>query len=679
MKAELIHENGAAKIRINGETVSSVSFRSFWPGEEITRNFARDGIRLMSVYPSGLLCTLDVPYSQFGEFWIGDGQYDWDVLRAQMDQFIRNAPDDYFSLILQLDTRDWFLKEHPECPYTFHHIAEGTSYRVWTEAARRCIRDTLSFLDREYPEKIYAVYVCAGGTCEWINHTMGEHVYDPYKEAAFRRWAKDESRCLPTEKEMAGGAHGLILDKGEQNAVDYWHFLADMTADTILAFAAEVKKHNPGLLVGMFEGYLFCFGEGFGDSCHNGIIKRVYGSPDIDIIFSPASYMHRGLEGVSNSQLPMASVRIHGKMYYHEIDNTAFPANANPYAQVLQQYAHRRHASLRESIMYARRESACVFASLGTYWWFDMFGGWYDNEELRAALKQIGQAQERLYGADIASNAEVAYFMDEESEMHLARRNTVHDQLGLKQMEPLGRVGCQVDYYAAEDILHPAFNRKQYKLYIFADLVAPTEEMRRAVKELRAQGASILFLYAPGIVKDGVFTPDAMEEMTGIRLKVSDTKFGYTYAEDGPYNDDGMGRVFGGRMNGVGTFIEGDEDERYVFGRGLVNKKQQFIVKPRGNGGFDAWIAQGTVPEFILRPLVKAAGCFQYVTDGTPVYTNSRMFAVFSHEGGQKKVRVPWKSGKLEEMYTGETHEIREGEEIPLCFEANECKVFIHD
>ena len=84
------------------------------------------------------------------------------------------------------------------------------------------------------------------------------------------------------------------------------------------------------------------------------------------------------------------------------------------------------------------------------------------------------------------------------------------------------------------------------------------------------------------------------------------------------------------------------------------------------------------MPEFILRPLVKAAGCFQYVTDGTPVYTNSRMFAVFSHEGGEKKVRVPWKSGKLEEMYTGETHEIREGEEIPLRFEANECKVFIH-
>ncbi len=677
MKAELIHEHGAAKIRINGKTVSSVSFRSFWPREDITRDFARDGIRLMSVYPSGLLCSLNVPYSQFGEFWIGEGQYDWDVLRRQMDQFIRCAPEDYFSLILQLDTRDWFLKKYPECQNTFFHLPEGEAFEPWRQAAKQCIRDTLAFLDREYPEKIYAVYVCAGGTCEWYNRSIMDE--DPVKERAFRRWAGDEGRRLPTARELSGGAHGLILDKNEQNVIDYWHFLADLTAQTVKEFAAEVKKYNPGLLVGCFNGYILAHEAHFGDSCQNGIIQRLFDCPDIDIIFSPASYMHRGLESVSNSQLPMASVRVHGKMYYHEIDNTAYPSNVNPYAQVLQQYAHRRHASIRESIMYARRESACVFAALGTYWWFDMFGGWYNDDELKAALAQIQQAQETLYARDIASNAQVAYLVDEESEMYLARNNMVHDQLGQRQMAPLGRVGCQVDYFAAQDILHPAFDREQYKLYIFADLVAPTEEMRRAVRELRAAGKSLLFLYAPGIVRGGEFKPEMMEELTGIRLKASREPFGYTYAVDGPYNDDGMGRVFGGRMDSVGTFVEGDEKEEYVFGRGLVSKKQQFIVKKREGGGFDAWIAQGTVPEFILRPLVKAAGCFQFVEDGTPVYTNSRMLALFCHEGGEKKVSVPWQGGRLREMYTGEAHEIHPGEQIPLHFEKDECKCFLYE
>ena len=677
MNARLIHEHGAAKIEINGEVVSSVSFRSFWPQPGITRDFAEGGIRLMNVYPSGILCSLGVPYSQFGEFWVGEGEYDWDVLRRQMNQFIENAPNDYFSLILQLDTRDWFLKAHPECPNSFEHIPEACCSAVWRESARRCIRDTLAFLDREYPEKIYAVYVCAGGTCEWYNRNpMGYH---PLKEAAFRAWCGDETRRLPTEEEMRAGEHGMVLCESEQNVVDYWHFLSDKVAETILEFAHEVKAYNPGLLVGCFSGYTLTHGRHVGVMCQNGLIKRLYDSSDIELIFSPASYNLRGLEDVSNSQLPMASARVHGKMYYHEIDNTAFPANANPYAQVLQQYAHRRHHSLEESIQYARRESACTFAALGTYWWFDMFGGWYDDKRLQKVLLDIGRAQERLYSREIASNAQVAYLLDEESDFYLSGQNLLHEVMTQDQMRALGRIGCQVDYYAAEDLLLPGFNRDQYRLYIFPNLVAPSEKMRRAIAELRAAGKSCLFVYAPGLLREGRFDPEGMRELTGLSLRLSDRPFGYTMAKDGAYNEDGMPRVFGGRLDDAGTFVEADEPEENVFGRGLVSQTEQFVVRERENGGFDAWAAQGVIPEYVLRPLARKAGAFIWNEDGLPVYTNSRMFSIFAHEAGTYTVRVPWESGRLEDMYTGETHEIRPGEPIELTFGRNECKCFIHE
>ena len=76
MNAKLTFEQGAPRLVINGEEISTVSFRSFWPQPGITRDFGEGGIRLMSVYPSGILCSLGVPYSQFGEFWVGEGQYD---------------------------------------------------------------------------------------------------------------------------------------------------------------------------------------------------------------------------------------------------------------------------------------------------------------------------------------------------------------------------------------------------------------------------------------------------------------------------------------------------------------------------------------------------------------------------------------------------------------------------
>ena len=99
MNARLVYDNGIPQIEINGTKISSVSFRSFWPRPDTTANMYNGGVRLMSIYPSGILCTLDVPYSQFGEYWLGEGVYDWDVLRAQIDQFLSNAPDAYLSLI----------------------------------------------------------------------------------------------------------------------------------------------------------------------------------------------------------------------------------------------------------------------------------------------------------------------------------------------------------------------------------------------------------------------------------------------------------------------------------------------------------------------------------------------------------------------------------------------------
>lgn len=676
MNAKLICENGVQKIQINGQVVSSVSFRSFWPQPGITHDFAEGGIQLMSVYPSGILCSLGVPYSQFGEFWVGEGEYDWEVVRRQVNQFIENAPNAYLSLILQLDTRDWFVAQHPECPNSFDHLPEACCSSVWREAARQCIRDTLAFFDREYPEKLYAVYVCAGGTCEWYNRDpLGYH---PLKAEAFKKWCEDPERELPTEAEMAAGEHGLVLSEGEQNVVDYWHFISDITADTILEFAHEVKAYNPGLLAGCFTGYTLAHGQNFGKICQNGLIKRIFGSPDIDLIFSPASYQLRGLEDVSNSQLPMASVHAHGKLYYHEIDNTTFASNRNPYAQVLQQYAHRRHGSLEESIQYARREAACTFAALGTYWWFDMFGGWYDDKRLQQALLDIGRAQERLYAQPVASNAQVAYMKDEESDSYLSGQNVLHELMCAPQMRELGRIGCQVDYFAAEDLLLPGFKREQYKLYIFPNLVAPTPQLRQAIGELRASGASCLFMYAPGVVKDGRFDEAGMRELTGLNLRLSEEPFGYTVADECEYNEDGMPRVFGGRMDGAGTFVEADEPEECVFGRALLTKKAQFVVKMRENGGFDAWIAQGVVPGFVLRPLARRAGAFIWNEDGLPTFTNSRMLTVYGHESGVYTVRTPWDGGRLEEMYTGETHEIHAGQPIELSFKKDECKSFLH-
>ena len=65
------------KIEINGTIFEPLAYRSYRPTAELVRGFAGTGLRLANVTHTGMLCTLDVPYSLFGEAWTGPEQFDW--------------------------------------------------------------------------------------------------------------------------------------------------------------------------------------------------------------------------------------------------------------------------------------------------------------------------------------------------------------------------------------------------------------------------------------------------------------------------------------------------------------------------------------------------------------------------------------------------------------------------
>ena len=47
--------------------------------------FYKAGIRLFSVLTTGITSALGVPYSLYGESWIGEGEYDFSKIDNQMD------------------------------------------------------------------------------------------------------------------------------------------------------------------------------------------------------------------------------------------------------------------------------------------------------------------------------------------------------------------------------------------------------------------------------------------------------------------------------------------------------------------------------------------------------------------------------------------------------------------
>ena len=116
MNVKLTRHLGRLKVDINGKLYEPLSFKSFRPNPNNVSEFYSAGVRLFSVLTTGLTSALGVPYSLFGESWVGEGEYDFSAIDRQMDMFLKNAPDAYFAPMIQIDTRDWYLEAHPDKP-----------------------------------------------------------------------------------------------------------------------------------------------------------------------------------------------------------------------------------------------------------------------------------------------------------------------------------------------------------------------------------------------------------------------------------------------------------------------------------------------------------------------------------------------------------------------------------
>ncbi|MEG0767256.1 MAG: hypothetical protein RR482_06025, partial [Clostridia bacterium] len=326
----------------------------------------------------------------------------------------------------------------------------------------------------------------------------------------------------------------------------------------------------------------------------------------------------------SGPMIPLDSLVLHDKLYFHEIDNTTYLANGNPYAQVLQVSAHRRLKDLYQTTMYARREAAMVMSKGLGHWWFDMFSGWYDAPEMMRELVAIREASARMASAEVRQIGEVAVLVDGPSHYYCAGLDTLLDQQVFAQVESLHRMGCPVDFYSAQDLLDPRFPKARYKLYLFPNLFAPTQALREAVAELRAQGACLVFQYAAGAIGADGFDVAQMCALTQMELTETQDDIGWTVVDAGALNDSGMTRIYGVGQPALRPSLICTDAQAEGYGRDLLTKAMHLAVKPRTKG-YDAWSLAGALPSFVLRGLARRAGVFLFETEDLPLFANSRM------------------------------------------------------
>jgi len=690
MKAEIYRDHGVTGVKINGKVYPFAATRSFRPEGRILKSFSDHGLKFFNIFPSGIMTALEkrtVPYSQFGPVWVGDHEYNWDNLRKQADEIFGSIGEDtYVSVNAHLDPPSWYVEKHPELRDHWEQMIQNLGSEDWRRDAADYLCALVDQLDEWYPERVYAIFLLCGGTTEWYSYHADTVLSDPteLQQKAFQKFMGDETVRIPSPETLHAGTDGVIRSrKNQQAALDYWHFTNETVMETALYFAKAAKEHtNRSKLVGIFSGHIYGQNLDWATRTSYNRQDMLYQSPDIDMIFAPASYTLRKLSSTSGIRVPVDSISLHGKLFVHEIDSSTHLVKKHKEAGAISHAVGRDEpfTCTDDTKAYLRRETGILLAKAQGYWWFDMFSGYYDDPELMAEIQRLHEIQEKLFELPAGTVSQVISMLDQPSDYYLTT-NTYYP-MPEHQTPVLNLMGAPWDQGMTFDFDHPDFDEDRYSLYFFPALFAPEKKTDERIQALRQKGKNMLFCHAPYYAMEDELSLTAMEKHTGIRFErqeLSDNTVrlcipGAEHVTFDFTNQTWPGDVWHHTGCRQISPVFSPMNLDVVLGRFEENGKPACGVKFREDGGFDAFCACAPAPLEFMDEMYRLAKIFRYTDRHAPVYVNRSFACVYDYEGGALTLKWP-EERVLEDCFTGEKIRVNQAG-VQLQMKPRECRLF---
>lgn len=272
------------------------------------------------------------------------------------------------------------------------------------------------------------------------------------------------------------GSLGLRLDEKyskyllDNNLTDNYALKEQFKSDQIAEFVCKLSKHvkqvtNYKLIVGTFYGYISAVP--YSEYGHLGIDKMLE-CEDIDFLCSPIGYYTNRECGVDHPlMIPLASFNLHKKLFFAENDTrtdlSKAPNDKPDYNRPIW-FGPIREKSLEICLMHF----ASSLCKDHTYWWFDMWGGWYDSQGFLSLFKKLKKISHDNLTTSAKSIAKIAFILDTRSlcasKDYILLNKTARDILPL-----LGNKGIQYDFYSSHD--YDAIKDKYEVLIIGAPVI----------------------------------------------------------------------------------------------------------------------------------------------------------------------------------------------------------------
>jgi len=678
--AEVRPFHGVPTLFINGKPHNGMCYTAYGPSVEVFRDFARAGVHLYSFSAT----PTDAGYGLSQCAWKVPQEYDFSQLDQRVMMVLQADPQAYFFPRLYLHAPKWWSEQHPDEVVLwdpgdgnylpFIHVGEkpapSWASQVWRRDTVEGLRRLIAHIEASpWADRCIGYHLASGTTEEWMMWGANEDQwvdYSPASVEAFRRWLKDRygavealrqawrdpkvdfaSAAIPPKARRAACALGSLRDPAtEQDCIDFYLYNSELVADTICYFAKAVKDlTHRQKIVGVFYGYLLQLcGEQRQQNAGHLALEKVLSSPDVDFLCSPTSYAFRALggEGTSHFMSLAGSVRMHGKLWFDENDIRTSLSGG-------QVGEWGRPADVAGDVLQQEKELANCLVNGAAQWWFDVGGNKYNDPTLMHRLAGLVESATEALRLDRAPVDEVAMVVDESSLCYVRVGDPIGNWFLLGMIPAVHRIGAPVAHYLVSDL--PALSDR--KLFLIMTSFAPTAAHRRMVDALKRDGHVLVFFYAPGLYRAGALDEGAMEDFTGLRLRLDRT--------GGPLN---VKLATGDRLTeGLEGLVVGAGSKVAPIAYADDPAATPLAFYPDGRVGmavkrFGSWTAVFSgVPIFqasVLRRLAEEAGVHFYIDTEDVVWASRELLAVCANEGGRRTIRLPRRSD-VEDLYAGQS------------------------
>lgn len=455
--------------------------------------------------------------------WREDGTIDFDDATGKIRSVLAIDPDARFQFCFDASAQpEWWLRRHPDelvgyqngtidfaqRTQTKNVAAASFASRVWRREMSDFLVRLTSFLESTpYASRILSYRPDFGIHHEWHYYGMcGGLLPDSGRamESAFRDWLRKaydgdcealrrawgdssvtfETAALPPPAARLRHSAGAFRDAvRDRPTLDYLRCHAEQVKECQFAFNRAVKEACGGrALVGNYCGYFFGMpfpAEGF-HLANNELLD----SPWVDFQCSPYVYgpESRAPGNVQYARCLLEGLRRRGKLALLEADNVPSGFPLHPHGNYTK--------DVDEDIALLARDFVQTLCWGCGYWYFDFGIGWYDRPEFGEFFRKIYPIREEV--SDCRSVSEVLVVGDYDSVAYVSvpGRENEHQRRTTDLVNALGRVGVPFDSAEVADVAGGGL--KDYKVYLFCNLVNMTPEKRKLLDSLRSKGRTVV-------------------------------------------------------------------------------------------------------------------------------------------------------------------------------------------